>query len=238
MSNETYVAVRGFVGAVPAIYGNDTNRNTVVIRIGVTARSYNREAGEYRDGTTAWYSVRCYGALGANVAGSVRKGTPVLVRGRLVPRTWTDRHDQTHTEFNILADSVGIELGTGIANFARVRNGELPSLEGEPASGSGTDRARGGSDASSPGPAGSLAVGNEAYMPGVSVASGSFDADGQGTALDEGSALSEPSEASPGEYGEVDEDAGIGAGSLGEEDAWAGGEEVEDPAGNLSGAFG
>lgn len=135
VSNETHVTVRGFVGAVPAVYGNESNKCTVVIRVGVTARSFNREAGEYQPGTTAWYSVRCHGPLGTNVSRCVRKGSPVLVRGRLVPRSWTDKNNQTHIEFNILADSVGIELGTGIANFIHAREGNLPRLEGEPGGG-------------------------------------------------------------------------------------------------------
>ena len=131
MSNETYVTVRGYVGSVPTIFGSDPQRSTVVMRVGVTARRFNREVQEFTNGETAWYSVRCYGTLGQHVVRSVHRGTPVLVRGRLVPRMWADKDGVQHTEFNILADAVGIELSTGVAHFIHARLTEPPALEGE-----------------------------------------------------------------------------------------------------------
>lgn len=131
MSNETYVTVRGYVGSVPTIFGSDPQRSTVVMRVGVTARRFNREVQEFTNGETAWYSVRCYGTLGQHVVRSVHRGTPVLVRGRLVPRMWADKDGVQRTEFNILADAVGIELSTGVAHFIHARLTEPPALEGE-----------------------------------------------------------------------------------------------------------
>ncbi|MFT3943302.1 MAG: single-stranded DNA-binding protein [Ancrocorticia sp.] len=132
MSNETYVTVRGYVGAVPTMFGADPQRSTVVIRVGVTARRFNREANEYTNGETAWYAVRCFGTLGQHVARSVQRGTPVLVRGRLVPRLWVDKDGVQRTEFNILADAVGIELSTGVGHFIHARLTEPPKLDGVP----------------------------------------------------------------------------------------------------------
>lgn len=130
MSNETYVTVRGYVGSVPTIFGAEPQKSTVVIRVGVTARRFNREAEEYTNGETAWYSVRCFGTLGQHVARSVQRGTPVLVRGRLVPRLWVDKDGVQRTEFNILADAVGIELSTGVGHFIHARLTEAPALDG------------------------------------------------------------------------------------------------------------
>lgn len=132
MSNETYVTVRGYVGSVPTIFGAEPQKSTVVIRVGVTARRFNREAEEYTNGETAWYSVRCFGTLGQHVARSVQRGTPVLVRGRLVPRLWVDKDGVQRTEFNILADAVGIELSTGVGHFIHARLTEAPALDGVP----------------------------------------------------------------------------------------------------------
>ncbi len=227
MSNETYVTIRGFVGAVPAMYGNEVNRSTVVIRVGVTARTYNREAGEYQSGTTAWYSVRCYGALGTNVARCVRKGTPVLVRGRLVPRSWTDKHDQMHIEFNILADSIGIELGTGIANFIHTRDGDLAPLEGEPANAGGG--ANPAAFLNGTGPSSELG----SSMPGMSVASGSFDAGHQDTGDPQPVPDEHGSEEAEDEKDAEDGDDGTGQ-VQDDRDLWRQETEAEDTAGNLS----
>ncbi len=225
VSNETYVTVRGFVGAVPTVYGNEANRNTVVMRVGVTARTYNREAGEYQSGTTGWYSVRCYGALGTNVARCVRKGSPVLVRGRLVPRSWTDKNNQTHVDFNILADSVGIELGTGIANFIHARDGDPTPVEGEPANAAG-----GGRPASS---AGGAAPGAGVVGPysGITTNSGTFGEDYP----DAHDSSRGGSSATPEEYDVEDPEEGDPHSSThGESGIWSTEEEPGDPTGNLS----
>ena len=131
MSNETYITVRGYAGAEPTAYDNGNGLMTVVVRVGVTARIRDRETHRYRDGTTSWYSVRCYGDLGLNVTRSVRRGTPVLVRGRLVERAWTAKDGIERTDLSIIADSLGIEISSGVANFVKVRHVSLDS-DGRP----------------------------------------------------------------------------------------------------------
>lgn len=133
MSNETYVTIRGYAGADPMVFRNDAGNTTTVVRVGVTARNFDRKAGVFADGTTAWYSVRCYGELAENVIRSVRKGMPVLVRGRLAHRQWADKEGHAKTDLVIVSDSFGIDLNTGEAQFVRTRRGNLVAVEGEPA---------------------------------------------------------------------------------------------------------
>ena len=139
MSNETYVTVRGYTGGDPTVFRNEQGGSTVVLRVGVTARVYNRSAQEFRDGTTAWYSVRCYVYLAENVVGSVSRGTPVIVRGKLVPRIWQDRDGNNRIDNTILADALGVELSTGTAKFTSVKNQKLPAVAGEPAGSASED---------------------------------------------------------------------------------------------------
>lgn len=136
MSNETYITVRGYAGADPVAYDNGNGLTTVVARVGVTARIRDRETHRYRDGTTSWYSVRCYGDLGLNVSRSVRRGTPVLVRGRLVERSWTAKDGAERTDLSIIADALGIELSSGVATFVKVRHTSADS-NGHPISEAG-----------------------------------------------------------------------------------------------------
>lgn len=51
------------------------------------------------------------------------------MRGRLVPRMWADKDGVQHTEFNILADAVGLSWSTGVAHFIHARLTEPPALE-------------------------------------------------------------------------------------------------------------
>ncbi|MBR5950547.1 MAG: single-stranded DNA-binding protein [Actinomycetaceae bacterium] len=125
MYNDTRISVRGYVGGEPDVYDNDNGGQVVVFSVGVTARAWNREENRVKEGETAWYSVRCYGNLGQNVAASIEKGSPVMVRGRLATRAWKDQNGTAHTRHVIIADAVGIDLNTGTAKFSRVRRGDV-----------------------------------------------------------------------------------------------------------------
>lgn len=133
MYNDTRISVRGYVGGQPDIYDNENGGQTVVFSIGVTARAWNRQENRMKDGETAWYSVRCYGNLAHNVAASIEKGSPVMVRGRLVSRAWKDDSGIERSRHVIIADAVGIDLNTGTAQFSRVRRGEVPEEVSEAA---------------------------------------------------------------------------------------------------------
>ncbi|MBM7825724.1 single-strand DNA-binding protein [Arcanobacterium pluranimalium] len=138
MSNETTITVRGWAGNDPIIYsnsdsadGNQTRISTVVVNVGVTARIFSRKSGQFEDGNTTWYSVRCYGSLARNVSMCVHRGTPLLVRGRLVTRSYVDKEGVTRTSNIIMADSVGIDLNNGIASFVKSSQAALPQIDGE-----------------------------------------------------------------------------------------------------------
>lgn len=172
MSNETYITVRGYAGADPVAYDNGNGLTTVVARVGVTARIRDRETHRYRDGTTLWYSVRCYGDLGLNVSRSVRRGTPVLVRGRLVERSWTAKDGAERTDLSIIADALGIELSSGVATFVKVRHTSADS-NGCPISEAGPEGVS-GEAAAVPG------IAAERQTPGTStVVRGGFSASGK-----------------------------------------------------------
>lgn len=75
--------------------------------------------GVWVDGDPTFVTVICFRALAENIAGSVRKGDPVLVTGRLRTREWTG--EQKGLSVEIDATSVGFDLARGTAVFARIR---------------------------------------------------------------------------------------------------------------------
>lgn len=122
--NDTIMTIRGWVGGAPRHYPKDPkvtgSRMATTFRVGVTPRYYSRAEGEYQDGMTTWFSVRSYGNLAYNAASSLGKGTPVIVRGKLSTRQWSDKDGVVHNELVIVADSIGVEISAGMANYVRV----------------------------------------------------------------------------------------------------------------------
>lgn len=109
MSNDTTIAVRGNAGTVPSLYGNGDGDQWTFFRLAST-RSYRTPDGQWREDPPLWFTVRVYGALAARVSQLVRRGTPLLVRGRLSEDSWTDQGGQPRSSTCIRADAVGIDV--------------------------------------------------------------------------------------------------------------------------------
>ena len=71
---------------------------------------------------TTWLSVSAWRALGEHVAGSLHKGQPVVVVGRLRQREF-EKDGHMVTVIDVDADLVGHDLNRGIAQFARSPRG-------------------------------------------------------------------------------------------------------------------
>jgi single-strand DNA-binding protein len=120
MSQMNYIVLTGFVTAEP-ILGHTKSAGTPVtkIRVGSTPRRLDRVTGEWQDGETSYYNVRCWRKLAENVAGCLRKGDMILVRGKFHTRTWVDEQQHTRIELEIEADSVGHDMSFGWSHFNR-----------------------------------------------------------------------------------------------------------------------
>jgi len=120
MSQDNTITVRGYVTAEPRMWQpTPTQAPVATIRVGSTPRKLNRETGEWQDGETSYYSVKCWRKLAENVHGSLRKGDMVIVRGKVYTRSWLDDQQRVRMEVQIEADSVGHDLAFGWSRFNR-----------------------------------------------------------------------------------------------------------------------
>jgi single-strand DNA-binding protein len=120
MSQENTIILRGFVTAEPKFWQTaPTHTPAAEIRLGHTPRRLNRATGEWEDGTTSYYTIKCWRRLAVNVKGSLRKGDMILVRGKVVMRTWVDDQQRNRTQMQVEADSVGHDLAFGWSHFNR-----------------------------------------------------------------------------------------------------------------------
>jgi single-strand DNA-binding protein len=120
MSQENMIILRGFVTAEPKFWQTAPTQTPLAeIRLGHTPRRLNRATGEWEDGETSYYSVKCWRRLAVNVKGSLRKGDMILVRGKVVMRTWVDDQQRNRVQMVVEADSVGHDLAFGWSHFNR-----------------------------------------------------------------------------------------------------------------------
>jgi single-strand DNA-binding protein len=114
MSNDANIDLAGFVASEPSFKRLATGTSTAKLRVAYTERRLNRETGEWGDGPTSFVTVLCWRTLADNVAVCLRKGEPVLVRGRLRVREYEGKDGSRGTETEIDASSVGHDLSRGV----------------------------------------------------------------------------------------------------------------------------
>ena len=74
-------------------------------RIACTERRFDRQAQEWTDGDTTWLTVSMWKAKGEAVAERLRKGSRVIVTGKLRQRDW-EKDGVKRTSFEVAADEV------------------------------------------------------------------------------------------------------------------------------------
>ncbi len=108
MSQGGYVTLVGFVAQDPKQRLTRDGTRVTDLRVGATPRIQDRATNEWRDADTTYYDVTCWRRLGDHVRASMRKGDPVIVKGRFKANSWEDKNGQTRVGIAILADTVGM----------------------------------------------------------------------------------------------------------------------------------
>jgi single-strand DNA-binding protein len=121
---EAHATIAGNVGTAPKLIPTRTGTDLASFRLASTPRWFDRGAQEWKDGETLWIGVSCWRALARNVADSLRPGDAVIVHGRLVQRSYTDRTQEARTVIEIEASTVGPDLTRGTAPLTRTSHAE------------------------------------------------------------------------------------------------------------------
>ncbi len=120
MLNEAQISLSGYVATQPFTRTVGDGIMNVTMRVGWTPRRRDRVTGEWVDGNTSYVTVVCWRNLAVNVATCMRKGDPVVVKGRLSVRTY-EKDGVTRTVAEVEASAVGHDLTRGVAQYQRVR---------------------------------------------------------------------------------------------------------------------
>ena len=84
-----------------------TPKGTAIAKIGMAVnRTWKNEAGETKEEVT-FVDVDCFGRTAENVGQYMRKGSPILIEGRLRLDTWDDKQtNQKRSKMGVVAETV------------------------------------------------------------------------------------------------------------------------------------
>ena len=142
MFNEAHVSLAGYVAGEPSYQKvGQSQIPKLTLRVSWTNRRRDSATGEWVDGNRSFVNVICWRQLAENVSTCLRRGDPVVVRGRLDVRSFTGRDGQRRTAVDVDASAVGPDLNRGVmSGFRRVwpssdKTAEQHAVVGPPADG-------------------------------------------------------------------------------------------------------
>jgi single-strand DNA-binding protein len=116
MSNETTTTVAGNLTADPGLRVTAAGRPVAQFTVASTSRVLDSASGEWRDGSTLFLHCTAWLRMAENVAESLRKGTRVVVTGRLQQRMYEIEEGQKRSTIELVAEDVGVSLRNVIAH--------------------------------------------------------------------------------------------------------------------------
>ena len=119
MSGETVVTLVGNLTADPTLRWTQSGSAVADFTVASTPRTYDRNAGEWRDGAPLFMRCSVWRDVAENVAESLRKGMRVIVQGRLTQRSYETQQGERRTIVEMQVDEVGPSLRRARAQVTR-----------------------------------------------------------------------------------------------------------------------
>lgn len=116
--NDTTVTLVGNLASDPELRMTGTGVPVVKLRVGCTARRYDKNANRWIDGETSWYTANAWRQLGEHALASLKRGDRVVLTGRLSIRRW-ENASKEGTEAEIVVDAIGHDLRFGTTRYSK-----------------------------------------------------------------------------------------------------------------------
>ncbi|MHA6784570.1 single-stranded DNA-binding protein [Pseudonocardia saturnea] len=123
MNQNTVIAVGNVITPVQIRHTPDGTPVTS-FRIACNERRLDRETNKWIDRDSFFVSVTCWRRLAENVCRSLRSGDPVMVRGRLVTRSYDTADGRRNSVTEMEADVVAADLNWCTSHVMRTRRAE------------------------------------------------------------------------------------------------------------------
>ena len=123
MAGDTIITIVGNLTADPEMRFTPSGAAVASFTVASTPRTFDRQAGEWKDAETLFMRCSIWRDAAENVAESLTKGTRVIVQGRLVQRSFTTREGENRTVVEMQVDEIGPSLRYAKAQVQRQPRG-------------------------------------------------------------------------------------------------------------------
>lgn len=116
---ETTLTVVGNLTADPELRYTNAGIPVANFTIASTPRTFDRQAGEWKDGEALFLRASVWREFAEHVAGSLTKGMRVIATGRLKQRSYQDRDGNNRTALELDVDEIVPSLRYATAQVTR-----------------------------------------------------------------------------------------------------------------------
>jgi single-strand DNA-binding protein len=134
MAGETTITVIGNLTGDPELRYSPKGDALVKFTVASTPRTFDREAGEWRDGEPLFLTCTAWRDLAEHIGESLTKGARVIVTGRLKLSRWETPEGDKRSTYGLDVDEVGPSLRFATAKVvktSRKSNGTIPPPSGD-----------------------------------------------------------------------------------------------------------
>ena len=133
MAGETVITVVGNLTSDPELRYTQAGLAVANFTIASTPRNFDRASNDWKDGEALFLRASVWREFAEHVAGSLTKGSRVIVTGRLKQRSYETKEGEKRTSFEIEVDEIGPSLRYATAQVTRTSS----SREGGAGGGNG-----------------------------------------------------------------------------------------------------
>ena len=128
MSGEPVITVVGNIVADPELRFTSSGSTVAKFRIASTPRYLDRQTNEWKDGDTVFLTCSAFRQTAENVIESLRRGTRVIVMGRLTQRSFQNEKDEKVTAYEVEVDEIGPSLRYVTARVTKNVRASAPAV--------------------------------------------------------------------------------------------------------------
>jgi single-strand DNA-binding protein len=126
MAGETVITVVGNLTADPELRFTPSGAAVANFRVASTPRTFDRQAGEWKDGEPLFLNCSIWRQAAENVAESLTRGMRVVVQGRLRQRSYETKEGEKRSVVEMEVDEIGPSLRYATAKVNKVSRGQGP----------------------------------------------------------------------------------------------------------------
>lgn len=107
---ETPITVIGNLTADPEVQFTTTGSALVKFTVASTPRTFDKDSGQWKDGTSTFFRCAAWRSLAEHVAESLTKGSRVVAVGRIRQHNWQTPEGENRSMLAVEVDDIGASL--------------------------------------------------------------------------------------------------------------------------------